>query len=382
MKLLTLKSTAALLLLTASFALEAQTTEKINVVTSAVPFLRISPDARAGGMGDVGIATSADANSSFWNLAKTTFAKNKTGLALTYTPWLKDLGLNDVYLASLAGYHQLDDDQALSASIRYFSLGNIQFTDFAGNDLQSFRPREFAVDFGYSRKLNAKLSAGIALRFINSNLAGGQAVNGVSYKAGSAVAADLSLFHNGLNSAGQGLNWGVTLSNLGSKISYTSNAQQKDYIPANLGLGIAYTTVMDEMNKLTFGLDINKLMVPTPPALADSAGLVAYRSKSVMNSWVSSFGDAGSFGEELKEYQFSLGAEYTYNDQFSLRAGYFYEDKTKGNRKYFTLGAGVKYNVFGMNFSYLIPSGNGVNRNPLSNTLRFSLVFDLDNAGK
>ncbi len=382
MKQLTLKSTATLLLLVSCFAVEAQTTEKINVVTSAVPFLRISPDARAGGMGDVGIATSPDANSGFWNLAKTPFASKKTGLALTYTPWLKDLGLTDVYLASLAGYHQLDDEQALSASIRYFSLGNIQFTDFAGNDLQSFRPREFAVDFGYSRKINSKLSAGVALRYINSNLAGGQAVNGVSYKAGSAVAADLSLFHNGLSTSGQGLNWGVTLSNLGSKISYTSNAQQKDYIPANLGIGIAYTTVMDEMNKLTFGLDINKLMVPTPPALGDSAGLVAYRSKSVMNSWVSSFGDAGSFGEELKEFQFSLGAEYTYNDQFSLRAGYFYEDKTKGNRKYFTLGAGVKYNVFGMNFSYLIPSGNGVNRNPLSNTLRFSLVFDLDNAGK
>lgn len=382
MKQLTLKSTAALLLLISCTSITAQTTEKINVVTSAVPFLRISPDARAGGMGDVGIATAPDANAGFWNLAKTPFASKKTGLALTYTPWLKDLGLNDVYLASLAGYHQLDDEQSLSASIRYFSLGNIQFTDFAGNDLQSFRPREFAVDLGYSRKINSKLGVGIALRFINSNLAGGQAVNGVSYKAGSAVAADLSVFHNGLNAAGQGLNWGVTLSNLGSKISYTSNAQQKDYIPANLGIGIAYTTVMDEMNKLTFGLDINKLMVPTPPALGDSAGLVSYRSKSVISSWASSFGDAGSFGEELKEYQISLGAEYVYNDQFSLRAGYFYEDKAKGNRKYFTLGAGVKYNVFGLNFSYLIPSGNGVNRNPLSNTLRFSLVFDLDNAGK
>lgn len=382
MKQLTLKSTAALLLLISCTAVEAQTTEKINVVTSAVPFLRISPDARAGGMGDVGIATAPDANSGFWNLAKTPFATKRTGLALTYTPWLKDLGLNDVYLASLAGYHQLDEEQSLSASIRYFSLGNIQFTDFAGNDLQSFRPREFAIDLGYSRKINSKLGVGVALRFINSNLAGGQAVNGVSYKAGSAVAADLSLFHNGLNSKGQGLNWGVTLSNLGSKISYTSNAQQKDYIPANLGIGLAYTTVLDEMNTLTFGLDINKLMVPTPPALGDSAGLVAYRSKSVISSWTSSFGDAGSFGEELKEYQFSLGAEYVYNDQFSLRAGYFYEDKAKGNRKYFTLGAGVKYNVFGMNFSYLIPSGNGVNRNPLSNTLRFSMIFDLDNAGK
>ena len=374
---------SAFLLLALSLALKAksQTDNTINVVTSAVPFLRISPDARAGGMGDVGIATTPDANSAFWNLAKTPFAKSRTSISTTYTPWLKDLGLNDVYLASLAGYHQLDEDQAVSASIRYFSLGNIQFTDFAGNDLQSFRPREFSVDFGYSRHLSEKLGIGIALRYINSNLAGGQAVNGVSYKTGTAVAADFSLFHNGVNAAGQGLNWGVTLSNLGSKISYTSDAQQKDYIPANLGLGAAYTWVLDETSKFTAGLDINKLMVPTPPQNSNNpdSALQVYRNKAVLTSWFSSFGDAGSFSNELKEYQISIGGEYTYNDQFSLRAGYFYEDKLKGNRKYFTLGAGLKYNVFGLNFSYLVPSGNGVNRNPLSNTLRFSLVFDLDN---
>jgi hypothetical protein len=291
---------------------------------------------------------------------------------------LKDLGLNDVYLASLAGYHKLDEEQAVSASIRYFSLGNIQFTDFAGNNLQSFRPREFSFDLGYSRKLSEKLGVGVALRYINSNLAGGQAVNGVSYKAGNAVAGDLSLFHTGLNENGDGWNWGITLSNLGSKISYTSDATQKDYIPANLGLGAAYTKVFDEENRITFGIDLNKLLVPTPPSLSDSAALSQYRSKSVINSWFSSLGDAGGIGNEIKEVQASLGAEYTYMDQFAFRAGYFYEDKLKGNRKYFTLGAGIKYNVFGLNFSYLIPSGNGVNRNPLSNTLRFSLIFDLD----
>ncbi|TDH26558.1 type IX secretion system outer membrane channel protein PorV [Segetibacter sp. 3557_3] len=386
MKQLTLKLSSALLLaLSVGFA-EAQNPNSINVVTSAVPFLRISPDARAGGMGDVGIATSPDANSSFWNLAKTPFATSRSSLTATYTPWLKDLGLNDVYLASLAGYYKLDDDQAISSSIRYFSLGNIQFTDFAGNDLQSFRPREFSIDFGYSRRLGEKLSAGVALRYINSNLAGGQAVNGVSYKAGNAVAGDLSLFHSGVDETGAGWNWGATLSNLGTKISYTSDAQQKDYIPANLGLGAAYTSVFDETSKLTFGADVNKLLVPTPPSLTndptrDDANLLAYRNKTVINSWFSSFGDAGSFGNELKEFQASLGAEYTYNDQFAFRAGYFYEDKLKGNRKYFTLGAGIYYNVFGLNFSYLIPSGNGVNRNPLSNTLRFSLVFDLDKEG-
>jgi hypothetical protein len=378
MKQLSLKLGALLTLGLSFTTAQAQDADRINVVTSAVPFLRISPDARAGGMGDVGIATSPDANASFWNLAKTPFAKSNKSITATYTPWLKDLGLNDVYLASLAGYYKLDDEQALSSSIRYFSLGNIQFTDFAGNDLQAFRPREFSIDFGYSRKLGDKLALGVALRYINSNLAGGQALNGVTYKAGNAVAGDISLFHNGTDASGKGLNWGVTLTNLGSKISYTSDALQKDYIPANLGIGIAHTSVFDETSKLTFGLDINKLLVPTPPSLGDSAALANYRSKSVIGSWASSFGDAGSFGNELKEFQASIGAEYSYNDQFMLRAGYFYEDKDKGNRKFFTMGAGIKYNVFGLNFSYLIPSGNGVNRNPLSNTLRFSLVFDLD----
>src|SRR4051812_2063965 len=235
MKQLTVKLSAALLIaLSLSISAKSQDNGTINVVTSAVPFLRISPDARAGGMGDVGVATAPDANAAFWNLGKAPFAKSRTSVAVTYTPWLKDLGLNDVYLASLAGYHQLDEEQAISASIRYFSLGNIQFTDFAGNDLQSFRPREYSIDFGYSRKLSSNLGAGIALKYINSNLAGGQAVNGVQYKSGKSVAADISLFHTNVDEAGQGLNWGVAITNLGSKISYTSDAQQKDYIPANL----------------------------------------------------------------------------------------------------------------------------------------------------
>ncbi len=364
-----------ILLVSATGHLQAQD-PTINVVTSAVPFLRISPDARSGGMGDVGIATSPDANSSFWNLAKTPFNTNKGGISVTYTPWLKDLGLNDVYLASLSGYYKLDEDQAISSSLRYFSLGSIQFTDNLGNDLSSYRPREFAFDAGYSRKLSSNLSLGIALRYINSNLASGT-INGVSYKAGSSVAGDLSLFHTGVNAGGSGLNYGVTLSNLGSKISYTSDANQKDFIPANLGLGVAYTKAIDPANKITFGLDIHKLLVPTPPLVGDSAGLVSYRSKGVVGSWFSSLGDApGGFSEELKEFQTSLGVEYWYNNQFALRTGYFYENPTKGNRQYFTLGAGLKYSTYGINFSYLLPSGSGVSRNPLSNTLRFSLVFD------
>ncbi len=367
------------MLIGATVSVKAQSANPINVVTTAVPFLRISPDARSGGMGDVGIATIPDASSIFWNLSKVPFAKDQSALVLTYTPWLKGLDLNDVYLVSAAGYHQIDDMQAISGSVRYFSLGNIQFTDNRGNDLQTYRPREFAVDAGYSRKLSNRLGLGISLRYINSNLASGQSASGSTYKTGTAVAGDLSLFSDGSEGGTvSGFNWGVAISNLGSKISYTNDAQEKDFIPANLGLGAAYVNVVDETSKITFGLDVNKLLVPTPPAIGDSAGLVNYHNKGVVGSWFSSFGDApGGFSEELKEFQISVGGEYTYNDQFSLRLGYFYENPTKGDRQYFTVGAGLNYNVFGLNFSYLIPSGNGVNRNPLSNTLRFSILFNL-----
>ncbi|HZW69664.1 MAG TPA: type IX secretion system outer membrane channel protein PorV [Hanamia sp.] len=379
MKRFLLKLTAIIMLIGATISLKAQSANPINVVTTAVPFLRISPDARSGGMGDVGIATIPDASSIFWNLSKVPFAKDQSALVLTYTPWLKGLDLNDVYLVSAAGYHQIDEMQAISGSVRYFSLGNIQFTDNRGNDLQTYRPREFAVDAGYSRKLSDRLGLGIALRYINSNLANGQSASGSTYKTGTAVAGDLSLFSDGSEGGTvSGFNWGVAISNLGSKISYTNDAQEKDFIPANLGLGAAYVNVIDETSKITFGLDVNKLLVPTPPAIGDSAGLVNYHNKGVVGSWFSSFGDApGGFSEELKEFQVSVGGEYTYNDQFSLRLGYFYENPTKGDRQYFTVGAGLNYNVFGLNFSYLIPSGNGVNRNPLSNTLRFSILFNL-----
>jgi len=220
------------------------------------------------------------------------------------------------------------------------------------------------------------------LKFISSNLANNITVGSTTYKTGNAVAADLAYYMDGKNDAGNGWAFGAALSNLGSKISYTSNATQKDFIPANLGLGTTYTKNFNADNKLTFGVDINKLLVPTPPAEGDATALQNYRSKSVIGSWFSSFGDApGGFSEEIKEFQFSVGAEYWYKNQFALRTGYFNEDRTKGNRRYFTLGLGVVYNVFGLNFSYLIPSGSGVNRNPLSNTLRFSVLFDFDGSG-
>ena len=379
-----LKLTVGVFLSLGVISVNAQTTP-INVVTTAVPFLRISPDARAGGMGDLGVATSPDANAPFYNLAKVPFAQKNFSVGLTYTPWLKDLGLNDVYLLALAGYYKLDEDQALAGSVRYFSLGNIQFTDAAGNDFGSGRPREFGVDFGYTRKLSDKIGLGVALRYIHSNLAGNLAQSGTTYKPGSTVAGDLTFFYNGQDEAGQGWNFGATLTNLGGKIGYTNDATQKDYIPANLSFGTTYTRAFDEQNKITFGVDFHKLLVPTPPNFNQDDTAVAnaqaadYRNKTTVSSWFSSFNDApGGFKEELKEFQVSLGAEYNYSDQFFFRAGYFYEDKTKGNRKYFTVGLGVKYNVFGLNFSYLVPSGSGVNRNPLSNTLRFGLIFDLD----
>lgn len=352
-------------------------TDSINVVTTAVPMLRISPDARAGGMGDLGIATSPDANSSFWNQAKIPFAAKPSALGITYTPWLRDLGLTDVYIVTAAGYHQFADRQAVSGSIRYFNLGTIQFTDFAGNNLQSFRPREWAFDAGYSRGLSEKLGVGVALRFIFSNLANGNSPTGVTYKPGTAVAGDISFYYNGLKS-GKGFTAGAVMSNLGSKISYTNDARGRDYIPANLGLGAMYHAVLDETSKLSFGIDINKLMVPTPPSSRAPDALNAYREKSVFESWFSSFGDApGKFSEELKEFQISTGMEYNYNDMFMARAGYFHEARTKGNRRYFSAGVGINYNKMGFNFSYLVPTGQGINRNPLSNTTRFSILFDL-----
>jgi len=373
-----LKLTAVILLF-CGFTSAVIAQDKLNVVTTAVPFLRISPDARSGGMGELGIATSADQYSGLWNGGKVAFNQS-SGIGATYTPWLKDV-VNDVFLATLAGHYKFDDNQAIFASLRYFSLGDIQFTDALGNDLTSFRPREFGIDVGYSRRLNAKHGVGIALKYINSNLASGFQAGGTTYKTGSSVAADLSYYGNAVKASGDGWAWGAVLSNLGSKISYTDNADAKDFIPANLGLGVNYTNKFNGNNSISLGLEVNKLLVPTPPS--DSAGLVDYRNKSVIGSWFSSFGDAdGGFGEEMKEFTVGVGAEYWYNNQFALRAGYHYENKYKGNRRYFTAGLGLKYNIFGFNFAYLVPSGSGVSRNPLSNTLRFSVLFDFSSKGK
>jgi hypothetical protein len=350
-----------------------------NVITTAVPFLRISPDARAGGIGEEGIATSPDANSAFYNLSKTPFSQYNTGIGINYTPWLKDLGLNDVYLLAATGYHKLDDNQALSASIRYFSLGSIQFSDYSGNNWGEGRPREFAVDFGYSRKLSDKIGLGLTMRYINSNLTIGYAAGSgnSSYKAGTAVAADLSLTYKDVRANMEGWTFGLVFSNLGTKIGYTNDATEKEYIPANMGLGANYTKVFDDANKISFGMDLNKLLVPAFPLPGNGDTVTTqqindYYNTTVVSSWFKSF--TGQFNT----INASIGAEYSYMDQFAFRLGYFYENKDQGGRQYFTMGVGLKYNMLGLNFSYLIPSGSGITRNPLSNTIRFGLVFDLD----
>ena len=339
----------------------------INVVTTPVPFLRVSPDARAGGMGDVGIATTADANSIFWNMAKTPFAEKTSGLSVNYNPWLRDVSSN-IYMAVIAGYKKLDETQAIAASIRYFSLGQVQFTDFNGNSLQTYKPREFSIDFGYAKKISQQMGLAVTLRYINSSLANGAEGTDV-YKTGNAAAADISLYYQGLNNEGQGFSWGLNASNLGTKIGYTEDVNAKEFLPANLGAGIAYAKVIDSDNKLTFALDANKLLVPaleyTGVPNQDFINIKKYREYSVAESW---------FGKN-KSYNASAGIEYGFKNQFFARAGYFYEDKTQGDRKYVTVGVGINYAAVGLNFSYLIPSGQGTQRNPLSNTIRFGLLF-------
>lgn len=353
-----------------------------NAVTSAVPFLRIVGDARGGGMGDVGIATTADANSMHYNVSKLAFADKKVSISATYTPWMRSLGLQDVYLAYLSGYGRIDELQSFGGSIRFFSLGDIEFTDENGGPLGQGRPNEFEIMGAYSRKLSDFLSVGAGAKFIYSNLATGQIVQGAQVRPGLSGAADLSMTYRKVleNTRNENeLTFGGAISNVGAKISYT-NSNIRDFLPTNLGIGAAYRLNLDEYNSVTFATDLNKLLVPTPRPEISAGGdpsIADYRELSAVRGMLRSFGDApGGFREELNEINIGLGAEYWYDDQFAVRAGYFYEHYSKGNRKYFNVGVGVKYNIFGLNFSYLVPTTN--QRNPLDNTLRFSLIFDFD----
>lgn len=368
-----------------------ETGGEINTITTAVPFLMISPDARSGGMGDVGVATTPDANSMHWNPAKYAFVEEDLGFSVSYTPWLRKL-VPDINLAYLSGYYKIDRNQVISSSLLYFSLGNITFTDMDGNVTGDFKPHEFAWDVAYSRTLSDYLSGGIAVRYIMSDLTGGEVLQGgIPTHKGQAVAADVSAFYRNPDMSISGkdaiMAFGLNISNIGNKIAYTESGE-RDFIPINLRLGAALTIEADSYNKFSIFADVNKLLVPTPPVYqTDSTGapmqnpdgsyvIASGRSTdvSIVNGMFGSFNDApDGFKEELREFNLCFGAEYWYDNQFALRAGYFYEHPTKGNRKYFTIGAGVKYNVFGLDFAYLIPTEQ---KHPLENTLRFSLLFD------
>ncbi len=355
----------------------------VNAVFTSIPFLRINPDGRSGGMGDVGLATSADAASMYFNASKMAFAQDDAEVAITYTPWLTAL-VPDMFIGQVAGYTKLNDLQAIGGSFRFFNMGSIQFTDESGVDLQEFNPQELAIDFAYARKLSDKVSAGLTLKYIYSNLAKGQSTStSGEINAAQAAAADLSfLYTDDFETKGRkaNLSIGAALTNIGNKVSYTEK-DVKDFIPINLGLGAAYSLEIDEHNTIMLAFDVNKLMVPSPDTLTVGGDPEEYdhREKSLFSGMFGSFSDApGGFSEEMRELMYSIGAEYWYNKQFAIRAGYFNEHRTKGNRQYLTVGLGLKYSIFGLNFSYLVPTSKGTTANPLENTLRFSLIFDLD----
>lgn len=334
----------------------------INVTTTAVPFLRISPDARSGGVGDAGIGLSPDANSIYYNLAKTPFIEAKAGIAASYNPWMKEAA-DDMYLLTLAGFYQLPDHQALSASVRYFSLGNTPFIDYSGNQLMSFKPYEYTLELGYARQLSSRIGIGITGRYIHSRLATGDA-SGASYKAGNAAAADISFYYNGLVEK-KGWTAGLSLSNLGSKISYTGK-EERDFLPASLNAGGSFTETLDEDNAISFMLDVNKLLVPEVPA--NSAGMKAYRETGVMKSWFDSFSNDA--------WQLGLGIEYDYKDLLYLRTGYSRKSYAAGNWQSITAGIGLQWNQAMLNFSYMVPTGDKISRNPLSNTVRLGVLFN------
>ncbi len=375
---------------------------QLNAIQTAVPFMTITPDSRAGGMGDVGVASEPDINSQYWNSAKYPFMESQGGVALSYTPWLRRL-INDINLAYLAGFYKIDDKQVVSAALRYFSLGQIIFTDNYGTPQGIYVPNEFAIDAGYSRLLTDYFSGGIVFRFIRSDLTGGQSVGGGESKAAMAIAGDLGFYYRRpdlrLGNKDAILGLGIQIANMGNKVSYTAD-QEKSFLPINMRLGGALTINMDDYNSISIMADVNKLLVPTPPVWAtdsigapirDSEGnqVIAYGKNpyvAVPVGMFQSFYDApgvvmddGSrsvWREEVHEITYSIGMEYWYRKQFAIRGGYFHEHETKGNRKYFTVGMGLRLNVFSLDFSYLIPVKQ---QNPLANTLRFTLGFEFGN---
>lgn len=348
-----------------------------NNIITAVPFLLITPDARTGSMGEAGVAVQPDANTLNINPSKLAFIDKPYGFAVSYSPWLKSL-VPDINLAYLSGFLKVDDQSNVGASLRYFSLGQIQLTDNNQTDLGIYSPNELAIDATYSRRFGDDFALGTTARFIYSNLSTGQFVAGQETRGGKAFAVDVSAYYKkptvifGKDAI---LSAGANFSNIGTKISYV-DAGDEFFLPTNMKIGAASTFIIDDYNQFTFALDFNKLMVPTQP-IRDSNGIITAGkdpNRSVPAGIFGSFSDApGGFSEEIKEVGIAAGAEYWYNQQFALRAGYFYEAPEKGDRRYFTLGAGLKYNVFNLDFAYLLANPQ---KSPLANTLRFSLLFN------
>ena len=355
---------------------------RLNTITTAVPFLMIAPDSRSGSMGDVGAATSPDANSLSANPSKYSFIKDELGFSFSYVPWLRAL-VPDINLSYLTGYKKLNKNDAIAFELRYFSLGDITFTDIVGNTLGQYNPNELAIGGAYSRKLSDVFSLSLASRYIYSNLTGGQMAGSEQTNAGKSFSADVSGYYTKdirFLKKKSDLSFGFNISNIGNKISYT-NVGERDFIPINLKLGSSLNVNFDDYNSMSYSFDLNKLLVPTPPEYNNNNEIVSGKDPnvSVVSGIFQSFSDAPQgFKEEIREINLSFGTEYWYAQQFALRGGYFYEHNTKGGRKFFTFGAGVKYNVFALDFSYLVNASRAINgTNPLANTMRFSLIFDM-----
>ena len=352
----------------------------LNTITTAVPFLLIAPDSRSGAMGDVGVATSPDANSIHWNPAKLAFTEENMGASISYVPWLRAL-VPDINLSYITGYRKLKNNQALGLEMRYFTLGDITFTNITGDVVGQYKPHEFALGGSYARMLSDQFSLSISGRYIYSNLTGGQSAGGIETVAGQSIATDLAgYYQKSVRIIGEEMNlaMGLNISNIGSKVSYTETSI-RDFIPINMRLGTALSSDIDDYNKLSFAFDINKLLVPTPP-ITDNGEIKLGQSSDVgvVTGIFQSFNDApGGLKEEFREINYSVGSEYWYANQFAIRAGYFFEHDTKGGRKFFTFGSGVKYSAFILDFSYLINATTDAGvTNPLANTMRFSMTWN------
>ncbi len=384
------------LAMTTAFGQDTEPADGSRVISTAVPFLTISPDARSGGMGDVGVSSTPDAYSLFWNPAKYAFIDKTFGFGIGYVPWLRSL-VNDIGLASVVGFGKIGDKQAIAGSLRFFSMGAVMFTDADGNELGEVKPNEWTIDATYARKFSPEFSGAVAARFVYSNLVPVDLAN-LSVRPGTSVAADIAIYYHhpmevkGLS--GAAIDFGLNISNIGSKMSYSSTSIVRDFIPTTLRLGPTFTMDIDDYNRVSLSLDVSKLLVPTPPVYeydsnnnvvtgADGKKVIAKGMDpdvSPIKGMIQSFYDAPyGFKEEMQEIILAAAAEYWYNKLFSVRAGYFYESKYKGDRQFFTLGAGLRYNVFGLDFSYLIPIKSN---NPLQHTLQFTLLFNFDNTKK